>query len=241
MTEEETPVASGSICSSLPVIVVLAQDHVGFCEAGATDVGQHGAAARAFEAAVVPVAVQRVQQETLHDLATTTRAHLHRRTIVVVAVIIVVVVVTVEVVMVRMVHGASRGWSSASKWLVLMVWVLVVVVVWSRMWWWARAPWGVVVVMMVRPQDMAVAHVGAVRLRSGVMCVWRMSVLRVPMVIVVVRGRRMWGIQLRVGMVVGIHTGDGARSQLAGSSSQICNRAQHVHQTAQRLGLHLNC
>jgi hypothetical protein len=42
-------------------------------------------------------------------------------------------------------------------------------------------------------------------------------------------------------MVVGIHTGDGARSQLAGSSSQICNRGQHMHQTAQRLGLHLNC
>ena len=143
--------------------------------------------------------------------------------------------------MVRMVHGASRGWSSASKWLVLMVWVLVVVVVWSRMWWWARAPWRVVVVMMIRPHDMAVAHVGAVRLRSGVMCVWRMAVLRVPMVIVVVRGRRMWRIQLRVGMVVGIHTGDGARSQLAGSSSQICNRAEHMHQTAQRLGLHLNC
>ena len=188
----------------------------------------------------MPVAVQRVQQETLHDLATTTRAHLHCRTIVVVAVVI-VVVVTVEVVMVRMVHGASRGWSPASKWLVLMVWVLVVVVVWSRMWWWACTPRGVVVVMMVRPHDMAVAHVGAVRLRSGVMCVWRMSVLRVPMVIVVVRGRRMWRIQLRVGMVVGIHTGDGARSQLAGSSSQICNRTEHMHQAAQRLGLNLNC
>ena len=145
-------------------------------------------------------------------------------------------------VMVRMVYGGSRRWSSATKWLVLMVWVLVVVVVWSRMWWWARAPWGVlVVVVMVRPQDMAVAHVGAVRLRSGVMCVWRMSVLRVTMVIVVVWGRRMWGIQLCVGVVVGIHTGDGARSQLAGSSSQICKRTQHMHQTAPRLWLHLNC
>lgn len=74
---------------------------------------------------------------------------------------------------------------------------------------------------MVRPYDMAVAHVGAMRLRSGVMCVWRMSVLRVTMIIVVVRGRRMWRIQLRVGMIVGIHTGDGARGQLAGSSLQI--------------------
>jgi len=94
---------------------------------------------------------------------------------------------------------------------------------------------------MVRPYDMAVAHVGAMRLRSGVMCVWRMSVLRVTMIIVVVRGWRMWRIQLRVGMIVGIHTGDGARGQLAGSSSQICNRGEHIHQTAQRLGLHLNC
>jgi len=43
----------------------------------------------------------------------------------------------------------------------------------------------------------------------------------VTMIIVVVRGRRMWRIQLRVGMIVGIHTGDGARGQLAGSSLQI--------------------
>ena len=141
----------------------------------------------------MPVAVQGVQQETFNDLPTTTRAHLHRRTIVVVAVII-VVVVTVEVVMVRMVHGTTRGWSSASKWLVLMVGVLVVIVVWSRMWWWACAPWRMMVVMMVGPHNMAVAHVGAVRLRPRVMCVWRMSVLRVTMVIIVVRGRGMWGI-----------------------------------------------
>ena len=143
--------------------------------------------------------------------------------------------------MVRVVHGASRRWSPASKWLVLMVWVLVVVVMWPRVWWWARTSWRVVVVMMIRPHDMAVAHVGAVRLRSGVMCMWRMSVLRVTMVIVVVRGRRMWRIQLRVGMVMGIHSGYGARSQLAGRSPQICKRAENMHQTAQRLGLHLNC
>ena len=178
----------------------------------------------------MPVAVQRVQQEALHDLAATPRAHLHRRTIVVVAVIIVIVVI-VEVVMMRMVYGASRGWASASKWWMLMVWVLVVVVVWSRVWRWARAPWGVVVVMMVGPHDVAIAHVRAVRLRSGVMWVWGMSVLWVTVVIVVVRGRGMWGIQFRVGMVVGIHTGDGTRGQLAGISSQICNRAVHMRQT----------
>lgn len=41
--------------------------------------------------------------------------------------------------------------------------------------------------------------------------------LWVTMVIVVVRGRGMWGIQFRVGMVVGIHAGDGTGGQLAGS------------------------
>jgi hypothetical protein len=110
-----------------------------------------------------------------------------------------------------------------------MMWVLMVIVVWSRVWWWARASWGMVVVVMVGSHYVTIAYVRTVRLRSGVVWVWRMSVLRVTMVIVVVRGRGMWGIQFRIGMVVGIHTGDGARGQLAGSSSQICNREIYIY------------
>jgi hypothetical protein len=49
----------------------------------------------------------------------------------------------------------------------------------------------VMVMVMVRPHHVSVAHAGAVRLRSRVVRVWRVAVLRVAMVVVVVRGRRM--------------------------------------------------
>jgi hypothetical protein len=81
----------------------------------------------------------------------------------------------------------------------------------------------VVVMVMVRSHHVSVAHVGAVWLRSRVVRVWRVAVLRVSMVVIVVGGRRMRRVQLRVGVVVGIHTADGTRGQLAGGTSQICN------------------
>jgi len=159
-----------------------------------------------------------VQQEPFHDLPPAPRAHLHRRTVVVVIVVAVVVIVQVVVV-----HGASQGWAPASKWWVLIVWVLVVVVVWSRVRRGARTPWGVVVVvvvMVVGPHHVSIAHgVREVRLRSGLM--W---VRGVPVVIVVVRGRGVRRVQLRVGVIMGVHSGDGTRGQLAGVTSQIWNK-----------------
>ncbi|CAN8019744.1 unnamed protein product, partial [Ixodes persulcatus] len=53
---------------SAPDVVVPAEDHAGLGEAGHADVGQRGLAAGALEAAVVPVAVQRVQQVPVQDL-----------------------------------------------------------------------------------------------------------------------------------------------------------------------------
>lgn len=44
-----------------PYVVVFAEYHIGFGEAGGSDVGEHGPAARALEAGVVPIAVQCVE------------------------------------------------------------------------------------------------------------------------------------------------------------------------------------
>lgn len=49
-------------------VVMLAENHAGLCEAGAADVCEGRLAARALEACVVPVSVQRMQQEPVHDL-----------------------------------------------------------------------------------------------------------------------------------------------------------------------------
>ncbi|CAN7993138.1 unnamed protein product, partial [Ixodes hexagonus] len=57
-----------------PDVVVPAEDHAGLREAGHADVRQRGLAAGALEAAVVPVAVQRVQQVPVQDLGAAARA-----------------------------------------------------------------------------------------------------------------------------------------------------------------------
>ena len=52
-----------------PDIVVSAEDHAAFCVARRADFSQLGLAARALEAAAVPVAVHGVEEEAVCDFA----------------------------------------------------------------------------------------------------------------------------------------------------------------------------
>lgn len=189
---------AGAGAPEQPYVVGLAEDHVGLDEARGPDVGQHGSTAGALEATVVPVAVQRVQEEPLHDLASAAGAHLDRRGAVVVAVVttgtlsgaivvIVVGIVIVVVAVVEMVMVRVRGRHGAG----------------ARL----RGPERVVV---AGAQHVAVAH----RVRApGVVVV---MVVMVVVVRAVVRGRRMRRRKLRVGVVVRVHCGSGQLAGLGG-------------------------
>ena len=132
-------------------------------------------------------------------------------------------------VVVRVVHWTALGWSPAERWMLVVVLMIVV-----RSWvgWRARAARGMVVMVVVRtsragvgPHNMTVAHgVGSVGLRAGMV---RMR--RVAVVVIVVRGWGMRGVQLRVGVVVGVHTSDRTRGQLAGVDSHTCNNSKQFH------------
>lgn len=71
--QSETPfckLQGGSWYSArLPGVVALAQDHAAAGVATGADVREHRAAAGAFEAVVVPVPVQRVQEESFRNFA----------------------------------------------------------------------------------------------------------------------------------------------------------------------------
>lgn len=56
------------IHSHSPGVVAFAEDHPSLCETRPSNVRQRGLATRALEAGVVPVAVERMQQEPVHDL-----------------------------------------------------------------------------------------------------------------------------------------------------------------------------
>lgn len=76
------PSASSFFDGDAPDVIVLAEDHPSPGEAGASDVGQRGAATRTLEASGVPVAVHRVQQEAVTDLAATSAATAHQTSVV---------------------------------------------------------------------------------------------------------------------------------------------------------------
>jgi hypothetical protein len=108
------------IVCNLPDIVVFAKDHVRPGEAGGADLGEECPTAGAFEAGVVPVAVEGVEEVPLEDLAPAARTDLDAATAArtVVVVVIVVVVVDVVLVMVEGVVGREGGG-------VVVVWGLV--------------------------------------------------------------------------------------------------------------------
>lgn len=91
----------------LPCVVCFAEDHVALCEAGGTDISQHGPTTGALEAAVVPITVQRMQQEPLYDLAPATGALLHAGPVVVIVVVVGLLHVR-PVVVVTVVDGVVR-------------------------------------------------------------------------------------------------------------------------------------
>lgn len=91
----------------LPCVVCFAEDHVALGEAGGTDISQHGSTTGALEAAVVPIAVQRVQQEPLHYLPPAAGALLHAGPVVIVVVVVGLLHVR-PVVVVAVVHGVVR-------------------------------------------------------------------------------------------------------------------------------------
>lgn len=64
------------VVSSSPDVVVSAQDHAAFRVARRADFAQLRLAARAFEAAAVPVAVHGVEEEAVCDFAPAARAPL---------------------------------------------------------------------------------------------------------------------------------------------------------------------
>lgn len=78
----------------------------------------------------MPVAIERVQKETFHDLSATTRTHFHRVVIVIVVVITIVVVVDAVVLVVK---GARRRPAAAAERGVLVVGVGVLVMRTTRM------------------------------------------------------------------------------------------------------------
>lgn len=57
-----------NISKHSPGVVAFAEDHPALRETRRSNVRQRGLATRALEAPVVPVAVERVQQEPVHDL-----------------------------------------------------------------------------------------------------------------------------------------------------------------------------
>lgn len=133
----------------LPCVVCFAEDHIALGEAGGTDISQHGSTTGALEAPVVPIAIERMQQEPLHYLSPATSALLHTGPVVIVVVIVGLLHVR-PVVVVAVVDGVV--------WMLVRVWMRVVVVM-------------------------------------------RMGVRVAP----AVGAGRVWGAQLRVGMVVGVH------------------------------------
>lgn len=223
----------------LPDIVSFAEDHSGLGETRGADVGQHGRAAGALEAAVVPVAVQREQQVALHDLAAAAGAHLDLRpaaaplpgvhvarggaahaphaAVVVVVVIVVDVVVGVDVVVVVVEDVLGRGVGAGVR------------VVQPRVH--PRVHAGVAVVRVVvhvrrRPAPAAVAQRPAAGRHARRVLVRRPLLLLV--VAAVVRRRRVRRTQLRVRVEVRVHhSGQGCQFvqhlvRLSPETSKIC-------------------
>lgn len=107
--------------ANLPHVVLLAEDHAAFGETRRANVCQHGRTTRTLEATVVPIAVQRVQEESFHDFAAAPRAYFH---CVVVIVIVVVVDGGIVVGMVRTIRWGARAGEGGV--LVVVVRVLLV-------------------------------------------------------------------------------------------------------------------
>lgn len=72
----------------LPRVIAFAEDHSAFEIEGPSHVRKRLLTAGALEAAVVPVSVERVEEEPLHDLAAAAGAFLQRWVVVVVGVVV---------------------------------------------------------------------------------------------------------------------------------------------------------